>query len=359
MNKIIEETNIAILTSIAFLLSACHQENELEADMPITSHSEIGFSTNVKSTRIVNGNDLVDESEFKKVGKFHVFSNYEYKDAGVSKSIPEFQNQLVTYDPSTSSWTYSPKKFWRGTGVYHFRSYFPENADVVRSSSGRNLAINYSIYAHDFDLMVAYRHRDVDQENASRKPTTKVNLCFQHALAGIRFKIEALPEDKNRYSLRRLYARNLYTVGLLAYTLNADSDSPDFYDDQGNSRLFDNWKVSYFDSYNQLYPYVGKNEDYVDKAKSFVSPTVLVIPQKVASGSEGQSKICFLLEVKHSLEEQGELVLTEKEIPPTTWYPGKIYTYLFKVKPDLTLDIQVQVSPWQELQGGSDNIIIE
>ena len=215
----IEATFIAFMTGIVLLLSACQQENELEVDMPITSHSEIGFSTNVKSARSVNGNDLVDESEFKKVGKFHVFSNYEYKDAGVSKSIPEFQNQLVTYAPSTSSWTYSPKKFWRGTGAYHFRSYFPENADVVRSSSGRNLAINYSIYAHDFDLMVAYRHRDVDQENASSKPTTKVNLCFQHALAGIRFKIVALPEDKNIYSLRQLYARNLYRLVLLIHKI--------------------------------------------------------------------------------------------------------------------------------------------
>ena len=307
--------------------------------------------------------DPVDNDKFLQAGKFLVYSNYDYDMVNGSyvHSVPEFQKQEVTYDAPTQKWTYSPKRFWSGTGAYHFRACFPTTADIISSSNGKNLAIDYSIYKDSYDLMVAYHYRDMATTPDADK-AKPVNLIFNHALAAIRFKMIA--ETGKEYQLSGASIYNLYTVATFSYNLGVNSDQATV-DPQWNEKLLKNWQLAYWDSNKNPYGYTGKPTDLItdDTAKeTYISPYMYVIPQEVNKWTKKPTDMNDKREytaITFTIQVNGQHVTTVKELPEFTWYPGKKYTYLIKVKPGMQTTIEVVTTDWEAVDATGDDIIID
>ena len=291
---------------------------------------------------------FINDEAFKQDGKFYVYSNYDYSkvDGKYTKTVPEFQKQLVTYDavtdPQKPKWTYTPKKYWSASGAYHFIGCYPTQADIVSSSTGKNLVVNYSIHADNYDLMVAYHHRDMETETGNR--TRPVELLFNHALSAIRLKMKS--KQGKVYTLKNVHFRNLYTVGVLVYN---------------ELNISNCWKQVYKHTSSEIYNYDGIATDLITEdtpeKPTFKSDFLLAIPQTVNPDPPVDDKP--KAELRFTIEVAGQQVTTIKTLPTLQWEAGKMYTYVVNVQPGAQTTIEVETTQWDPIDATSEDIIIE
>lgn len=355
--------NILVKCSFLFLfagfLGACSANDpEIPTEPTVPDGLPIGFgalSHTVTDDSRADGasatDGFVDDAKFKQEGKFLVYSNYDYNlvNGKYTESVPEFQKQMVEYkilSTSEAKWTYEPKRYWSGTGAYHFRACFPVNADIVPSSNGKNLAVNYSIYKDNYDLMVAFHKRDMATYQGNK--TEKVNLEFNHALAAVRLKL--LASKGKQFTLKRISIKDLYTVGVFSYICDINSD-----DAQTNwpEALFSNWLPSYLDPSENIYGFTGSAPITDSDATTFKSKFLFAIPQELDPTRERPTKLMFTVEV------DGQEVSTVKKLPAKRWLPGRKYTYLIHVEPGGDTEIEVVATDWEKVDAAGDDIIIE
>lgn len=313
-------------------------------DSPVMADEQpIGFTVeNVADTRGV----LVDQELFDQAGsEFLVFADYRYNEdaaspTGYRDSITVFRGQAVTSDGT--KWTYSPLQFWHKNGAYDFRAVWPSTADALENSTGQALAVTYSLFKDDYDLMVAYKHRDMAKYASEG---SVVGLEFRHALSAVNVMIKKSSADAQPYTLKNVYFKNLYSVGILPFIHNPET----------GEELSALWRLTYIDNAARLHETAF---DTQLTAEGTATPYMFMLPQDVnGSGydTENPAMLCFVLDVN------GQEVTSEVILPPygttgyTRWVAGTVYTYEVTVKAS-GVDLSVVTTQWDEIEATADDI---
>lgn len=197
-----------IMTALAALLIAGCSQNEV-TDVSPDAHPQVGFS--VYTGVPTRGGDMTTESmkddptAADKYGGFGImgyFTGQQTFEQAKGTVTPSFMhNQMVKWDGTTSTWTYSPVKYWpnRQGDKISFFAYAPYESNwqngtkagvVLSAATEKGIPyIDFTLKDKDHlkemvDLVVA------DQRDQSYNPTTggKVSFQFEHTLSRVSFQ---------------------------------------------------------------------------------------------------------------------------------------------------------------------------
>lgn len=197
-----------IMASLAVLLLAGCSQNEV-TDVSPDAHPQVGFS--VYTGVPTRGVDMTTESmkddptAADKYGGFGImgyFTGQQTFEQAKGTVTPSFMhNQMVKWDGTTSTWTYSPVKYWpnRQGDKISFFAYAPYESNwqngtkagvVLSAATEAGIPyIDFTLKDKDHlkemvDLVVA------DQRDQSYNPTTggKVSFQFEHTLSRVSFR---------------------------------------------------------------------------------------------------------------------------------------------------------------------------
>jgi hypothetical protein len=204
------------------------------------------------------------------------------------------------------------------------------------------LAIEYSTLVEHFDLMVAY---------ATRYPITggvgTVDMTFNHALAGVCFKVKFEEGVITEDFVTEFYLQSLYPTGTLIYGFDG-SDSDPVKDAEDIK-----WFVAdaAFDVDSKLYHWIddgSNNKKFTGNTSSTIYDNdglIYVIPQTVTSATT--------LNFKTNIGESALHTARLTESKPITWEPGKIYTYTITIK-GAGISLSVDIADWNVVDSNID-----
>ena len=258
----------------------------------------------------INENNLTSYS-------FGIFGGYSATEGGTLTNLFDDDKAVKVFHDGTN-WKYyndeKDVKYWRRNSHYRFRAYCPYDAEVLPSTSDADkISIEYHIIDHQYDLLVAFAHRCPATDSEGYKT---VNMAFQHALSGLRFKVvfDESVSDGQTDHITEFHLKGLYSAGTLTYSHEAGEPlSPRLSWSTNNS----------FDSSYEYYKWTGSTEFGKDTAVNIFSDNngvVFAIPQTIEKGKTSV----------HFTTANGAMDHTAT-LPPITWEPGKIYTYTLKV----------------------------
>lgn len=251
----------------------------------------------------------------------------------------------------SGNWTYLPKQKWERSMHYRFRAVWPYKPDrIIPKSSANLLSVEYSSFAEDYDLMVAYATRYPLSEGVDR-----VKLEFKHALAGLRFKMKFSDTTigNNDDAVTRFYITGIYPHGQLLYGASGEVT------DVNAIRwvLADN----VFNSTDEQFPWTGNipfggsdkktaniyfTESPAGTTGAVISDgAALLIPQTLSS-SIGTTYVNFYTTL-------GETALHKVALPTQILEAGKIYTYTLIIH-GTQIKINVDIQDWDEIQSNID-----
>lgn len=330
---------------ICLLFFSCAPEQVPDGDY--IDFSEVMNNAVTKAGGV--GVQKIDEDDELKKESFGI---YGYRSANGT----DFNNMVfdseeakeVSWDTSLDpdAWTYSPKAKWIRSNHYRFRAFWPYDDciayDALSPSSNANmLAIEYSTLVDHFDLMVAY---------ATRYPITggvgTVDMTFNHALAGVCFKVEFDTGVSNSDYVTEFYLQSLYPTGTLLYGLDGSLD--DLEEDAKDIKWF--VADATFDTDSKLYHWMDDGSN--DRVFTGDSPATIydqdgliyVIPQTVTSATTLNFKTATGGSALHTAK------LTDTNL---TWEPGKIYTYTITIK-GAKITLTVDVEDWAVVDSNID-----
>ena len=330
---------------ICLLLFSCAPEQVPDGDY--IDFSEVMNNAVTKAGGVgVQKIDKVDEFQDKS------FGIYGYRSAnGTDYNNMVFDSEeakKVSWDTSLDpdAWTYSPKAKWIRSNHYRFIAFWPYDDciayDALSPSSNANmLAIEYSTLVEHFDLMVAY---------ATRYPITggvgTVNMTFNHALAGVCFKVKFENGVTTEDFVTEFYLQSLYPTGTLLYGFD-DSD-PDPKKDAEDIKWF--VADAAFDVDSKLYHWIYdglNNKIFTGNTPSTIYDNdglIYVIPQTVTSATTLNFKTNIGGSALHTAK------LTDTNL---TWEPGKIYTYTITIK-GAGISLSVDIADWDVVDSNID-----
>lgn len=128
---------------------------------------------------------------YAQLSSFGVFAFY--RDGGNAVTVPNFMNnQLVSRVGTTTTWTYSPIKYWpnESSDKIDFYAYAPHIADKQWSSNAIGIEVPKEV-VNQTDYLVA------EPIGNQVKQSETVNFTFTHAMSRVGFKVEAVIEDVN------------------------------------------------------------------------------------------------------------------------------------------------------------------
>lgn len=255
----------------------------------------------------------------------------------------------VSWDTSLNpdAWTYSPKAKWIRSNYYRFRAFWPYDDciayDALSPSSNANmLAIEYSTLVDHFDLMVAY---------ATRYPITEgigeVDMKFNHALAGVCFKVKFDTGVSNSDYVTEFYLQSLYPTGTLLYGFDDSDPNPE------NDAEDIKWFVAdaAFDVDSKLYHWIddgSKDRTFTGTSSATIYDNdglIYVIPQAVTSATT--------LNFKTNIGESALHTARLTESNTINWEPGKIYTYTITIK-GAGITLSVDIADWNVVDSNID-----
>ena len=319
-----------ILFSIIVLLVSCGKESVPEGDYIAFSGEATQASLVTKTTKMDSKAELQSES----------FGIYGFRSANDQAG---FQNVFETtaaeeVSHNGTEWTYSPKQKWIRSNYYRFRAFWPYTARINEASNANLLAIDYSTETEQYDLLLAYSTRYPVTEGVSRVP-----MVFNHALAGISFKIKFADSSDGTDAVTDFYLTGLSPTGTLLYGID-DSDE----DTETDKRDF-NWISTYVDTESKLLTWEGEKP-----FSSTVTATVynedglkFVIPQVPSSAVGNETYVNFYT------KNAGSNALHRAQIPMTEWEAGKIYIYTITVK-GAKITLTVDIKDWTALDSNID-----
>ena len=271
----------------------------------------------------INENNLTSYS-------FGIFGGYSATEGGTLTNLFDDDKAVKVFHDGTN-WKYNNVKYWRRNSHYRFRAYCPYEAEVLPSTSDAdNISIKYRIIDHQYDLLVAFAHRCPATDSEGYKT---VNMPFQHALSGLRFKV-VFDESVSGGQTDRItgfHLKGLRPAGTLLYS------------HEEGKRLSPKleWSAKYFDENTEYYNCSDQAVFGKGTAVNIFhdnNGVVFAIPQIV---EKGRTSV-------HFTTANGDMDHTAT-LPPITWEPGKIYTYTLKVLKS-SVEVNVGIKDWDEVQ---------
>ena len=267
----------ATLRPVGLLLAAClglagcgqtsiERPHEYDTPVSFSTYSARTASASPRATKAQHGSYIASGGSFRDNDKIGVYAFYHNgalstDGAWTGSDTPNFMyNQMVECtDAGTSSWTYSPVKYWPnetgGTVSDHadklsFWGYYPYDGDIDERTLGNglyfytatDLATRYSSAASvglpavkftqaeapgdQIDLMFTLLHKDLVKPGVS----DKVTLSFRHAMALVTFELS----EGTGATINYMNLTNICRSGVTA----DPSASPIVWTGQGDSYTF-------------------------------------------------------------------------------------------------------------------------
>lgn len=319
-----------ILLTIIVLLAGCGKEAVPEGDY-------IAFSGEATQAPLVTKTYKMDSDDELQSKSFGIYGYRSANDqAGFQNVFETTAAEEVSYNGA--EWTYSPKQKWIRSNYYRFRAFWPYTARINEASNANLIAIDYSTETEQYDLLLAYSTRYPVTEGVDRVP-----MAFNHALAGISFKIKFADSSDGTDAVTDFYLTGLSPTGTLLYGID-DSDE----DIETDKRDF-NWISTYVDTESKLLAWDGEKP-----FSSTVTATVydedglkFVIPQAPSSAVDNETYVNFYT------KNAGSNALHRAQIPMTEWEAGKIYIYTITVK-GAKITLTVDIKDWTALDSNID-----
>ena len=287
---------------------------------------------------------------------FGVFGGKSYDgETNFSSVFLKDRAQLVKWEDG--KWTYDPKQKWERAMHYRFRAVWPYVESNVKANSSANLlSVTYHSLNEDYDLMVAYATR---YPLGDKEGVEKVELKFQHALAGLRFIVKYSDvATKDPDAITEFYLTGIYSQGQLFYGYaKADSEPESMiwdlseYTFNVDTPQF-HWPNSKGVTKGTDIPFGGTENTeanvYFTKATSGSDGAALIVPQKLSS-QRGKTYVHFRTTL-------GGTALHTVELPETQLEAGKIYTFTLSIN-ETTITIDGKVQDWKEIHSNTDIIL--
>lgn len=312
-----------------------------------------------------------NSGEGKAIG---IWADYSYTqpDGYVSTVHDIFKGTRLIYNQASgdnphSFWNYEGDDlYWFVGGDYKFRAYFPQKlaSYVLSSANASTFAMSYPSHWVQEDLLVAYKK--VNTANSATDLSQPVDLSFSHALAAVRFRIQADYVESGRLTscwLQSAADKAFFTDGTLAYG------------DENNSEQL-TWLPGYFPPVTEHFYYwqnsgVSFSTTGTDAEQSRTPATaytaagttdgklfadnggwVLICPQP----STGKLQFCFTLAATGDAVYRVTLPdITAKAQDGTEsreFLPGKRYTYTITIT-KTELDLSLSISDWNLRESSS------
>ena len=332
-----------LLLVLALLMGGCQQET-----VPVETGAPILFSGSLQEGGAVltKADGPSASSSFLYTGsKFSLYGSW--RENASSPSTDLFTQQTVEcLDGTAANWGYTPLRYWRNKGIYHFCAVFPYNATCEFGTGSDRLVIKYSMHADHYDLMAAKATVDL---SATARPE-KVNIPFQHACAAVRFLFRNGVEDDNTvYYLNSFELQNLQTMGVFIYdTDNVQATNWHPADARGASVF--GWEAEGDSAF--LVP--DAYADYAALAKPFEDWNY-AIPQTLSAFGTAVPSVRFSVRVNSKTATPVYTTLSLLQDTPTTWEPGKLYTYYIRIQRS-AVSISLEVQPWDVYSVYADDI---
>ncbi len=353
---------LAMLPLLLAVLTGCEREPMAAGEADAMRTIRFNARPELSSAVTRSGEDVPDASDYlftngNQIGVFATWMSDEHVSTDVFSKIP------VTYDDG--DWLYSPLKYWRRGGMYYFRAIFPFGVNTQYGTDGTCLVASYSMFADNYDLMVAGYERDMAGDDTSPVP-----LVFKHACAAVRVVFRKGSEDENRhYLLNSCQMKYLRSMGVLVY-------------DQDDVTL-DSWQSAEFRSPSVLAWSAGTENQYIDVPASYTdfkqvndfgwNQWHFVIPQNLNEDDGNHPALEFSMHVRQYHDDgvtlsyqTDEPVYTTLRLPETytendqtkdfCWEPGKTYSYYVQIQAGQA-SINVEVVDWDAYYVYVDDLI--
>ena len=284
-------------------------------------------------------------------GNFCVYGSWQKDDA--TSPIEVFSAVNVNYEGG--SYLYTPLRYWRSGGTYHFCAVYPQDATCEYGTGAQRLVVKYSMHSDDYDLMAAKA-----SASASSHPD-KVNLSFGHACAAVRFLFRngiydveeigagvVIPEEeKTKYKLNSFELRNLQTTGVFIYD-SEDIVIGDWYPAEARAESVFSWKAS-ASSPAFLIP-----DSYEDYEKDH-SEWHYVIPQTLKPYGSVEPSVRFSVLINDNPTPVYTTLSLVKN-PNIVWQPGYVYTYQIRIQRS-KVEVTMEVEPWDSYKVAVEDIV--
>ena len=283
--------------------------------------------------------------------KTNGFGVWAYINNDVADNVLIMDNTKVTYNTSTSSWEYSPLRYWVPETIFNFIATYPYGKYAFDSE---NSAVNLTVSEtpSDVDYMIATNTTDTSVEGFSET----VDLQFRHVLTSVRLNIwrDHGKHQNDQMRIRKVTLSNIQKGG--TYSSNTDRWAV------SNERL----------TMEKIYE-GGSDEDNIGAAQVNDDGTLetitrlgpadpfgdmMLIPQTLDGSSPVSLKIQY--ELKRQNAADWETTELETVLPSVTWESNRRYTYnvVLSSVTDITIYyIQTKVDPWGTPQVGGTVII--
>ena len=331
-----------LILVLTLLLSGCQQ------DQPVLESGEpILFCGGVQEGGAVltRADGPSASNSFLYTGsKFSLYGSWRESASDPTTDI--FNQQTVEcVDGTADNWSYRPLRYWRNKGIYHFCAVFPYNATSEFGTGSDRLVIKYSMHADHYDLMAA--KTSIDLSGAAHP--AKVTLPFQHACGAVRFLFRNGVEDDNTvYYLNSFELQNLQTMGVFIYdSENVQTTNWHPADARGASVF--GWEA---DGNAFLVP------DTYDQYAAMDKPFEIwnyVIPQTLSAFGSAIPSVRFSVRVNSPTATPVYTTLSLLQDTPTTWEPGKLYTYYIRIQRS-AISITMEVEPWDSYNVATEDI---
>lgn len=300
---------VALLLTVAF--SSCRREPLPEAGDAI--RFSVGASTDVE-VETKAGPTTITNFQSSNIA---LYGSY-VKDAS---TVTLFDGTTtLSYTASTTTWTYTPLKYWVNGGTYDFRAVSPATAPKsggsAGTSTGAKVEVDYNASSDQYDLMVASNHGISVSSPASMTP---VNLPFSHACAAVQFLFKKSGNETGKTcTITSFKLSGTNTKGTMTYAYSA-SDTKDVL----------SWSPN---TIGDLFAATGTSWAVTTSFSSF-DGWHYVVPQTF-SGATVQYTYVF----------DGDAAKTVTlSLPAVTWEPGKAYKYTIDIG---ISKIDVQIESW-------------
>lgn len=340
----------------AFFVACDEAVSPVAPELPLLQNDSrpIGFAAKSSAVSGSGGHArsvLVDQRIFDKAGsEFLVFADYYHNpdaDGNYRDVTSVFSSQPVVSDGTL--WSYSPLRFWEASGAYDFRAVWPSSARALKVSNGRMLAVNYSLFQDDCDLMVAYRHREMSSLATEGQV---VGLNFNHALSAVNVVVKKEADDTQRYILKKIFFKNIWSVGVLAYDAGELTAEEEAAGTSVAGKLSDCWSLVYRDYTSEVGVY-AYDEEITDAGSS--THYSFMLPQDLANKIEIATPPTLIVVIEvNGQEAVSEIPLHRTS--PSMWVAGTLYTYGVTIKKS-GVALEVVTTQWDEVSGTADDIV--
>lgn len=279
--------------------------------------------------------------------KTNGFGVWAYIKNDVADNVLIMENTMVTYNSTTSSWGYSPLKYWIDNSLFTFLAAYPyEGFNFDLDNSSLNLTLSET--PSKVDYLMATNITDTSVEGFSET----VDLQFGHILTrvGINIWRDGGKHQNDQMRIKKVTLSNIRKGGTYNST---DLWTPS------------NVKLSLEKEYEEFSANIGAAvvqgggtlTTGGDPADPF--DEVMLIPQTMDASNKVSLKIHYQLK-RFDGEDKWEEAELEAELPNGTWEPNRRYIYnvvLSSVKDITFYYIQTKISPWGAPQVGGTIII--